>query len=103
MAIPFRIATGVLLLVAPLFPQGGGGVQFRDYKAPAPTSSPRTACASLVALTGYALPEDLRRAFDAGFSWHVAKPTTLEALERVLNEPLRGAPSERSTEQIATG
>jgi feruloyl esterase len=53
MPTPIRIATTVLLLVARLFPQGGGGVQFRDYKAPTPTSSPRTTCASLVALTGY--------------------------------------------------
>ena len=28
-------------------------MQFRDYKAPAPASKPRTTCAALVALTGY--------------------------------------------------
>jgi feruloyl esterase len=43
--------TAALLLAAPLFPQGG--VQFRDYKAPATTSRPRTSCTALVALTGY--------------------------------------------------
>jgi len=48
-----RLATAALVLAAPLYPQGGGGVQFRDYKAPDPTSKPRTACAGLAALTGY--------------------------------------------------
>jgi signal transduction histidine kinase len=41
----------------------------------------------LVALTGYALPEDQRRAFAAGFSQHMAKPVKLEALERLLADP----------------
>ena len=48
-----RLVTPALLCVASLFAQGGGGVQFRDYQAPSPTSKPRTACAGLVALTGY--------------------------------------------------
>ncbi|HXK07367.1 MAG TPA: hypothetical protein VMS37_33535, partial [Verrucomicrobiae bacterium] len=48
-----RLAQAALILAAPLFPQGGGGVQFRDYKAPAPTFKPRSSCAGLVALTGY--------------------------------------------------
>jgi len=48
-----RSATAALVLAAPLYPQGGGGVQFRDYKAPVPTSKPLTACAGLAALTGY--------------------------------------------------
>jgi feruloyl esterase len=48
-----RSVTMFLLLAAPLFPQGGGGVQFRDYKAPASNFKPRTSCAGLVALTGY--------------------------------------------------
>ncbi len=38
----------------------------------------------LVALTGYALPEDRQRVAEAGFTHHVAKPPSLEALERVL-------------------
>jgi two-component system CheB/CheR fusion protein len=38
----------------------------------------------LVALTGYALPEDLRRAFDAGFDAHLAKPPPLERIEALL-------------------
>jgi feruloyl esterase len=53
MRTPIRFATAALLFVVPLFPQGGGGVQFRDYKAPAPTFKPRTSCAAFVALTGY--------------------------------------------------
>ena len=38
----------------------------------------------LVALSGYALPEDLHRAADAGFDSHLAKPPTLEELDRIL-------------------
>ncbi|HET8542195.1 MAG TPA: ATP-binding protein [Anaeromyxobacter sp.] len=38
----------------------------------------------LVALTGYALPEDLRRAREAGFDAHLTKPASPEDLEAVL-------------------
>jgi CheY-like chemotaxis protein len=38
----------------------------------------------LVALTGYALPEDLQRAVEAGFDRHLAKPLGLPALEELL-------------------
>jgi CheY-like chemotaxis protein len=38
----------------------------------------------LVALSGYALPEDLQRAEAAGFDRHVAKPPNLEKLEEIL-------------------
>jgi two-component system CheB/CheR fusion protein len=38
----------------------------------------------LVALSGYALPEDLQRAEEAGFDRHLAKPPSLEKLESVL-------------------
>ncbi|HEY3355071.1 MAG TPA: response regulator, partial [Polyangia bacterium] len=38
----------------------------------------------LVALTGYAAPDDLARAQAAGFDAHVAKPPSLETLERIL-------------------
>jgi PAS domain S-box-containing protein len=41
---------------------------------------------SLVALTGYALPEDVAKARAAGFDGHLAKPPTIEKLERVLSE-----------------
>ncbi len=40
--------------------------------------------AFLVALSGYALPEDLKRAWEAGFDRHVAKPPSLEMIEELL-------------------
>jgi len=53
MRIPFRLAASCLFLAAPIFPQGGGGVQFRDFKATASTFKPRTNCEALSSLTGY--------------------------------------------------
>ena len=38
----------------------------------------------LVALSGYAQPDDVQRAIEAGFNTHVAKPPSLERLDRVL-------------------
>jgi CheY-like chemotaxis protein len=38
----------------------------------------------LIALTGYAQPEDVRRATAAGFHAHLAKPCDPEAIERLL-------------------
>ncbi len=38
----------------------------------------------LVALSGYALPEDLRRALLAGFDRHIAKPASVDSLEHVF-------------------
>ncbi|MFT3917323.1 MAG: ATP-binding protein [Anaeromyxobacteraceae bacterium] len=40
--------------------------------------------ARLVALSGYALPDDVRRARDAGFEHHIPKPATRERLAAVL-------------------
>lgn len=40
----------------------------------------------LVALTGYALPEDIAKASAAGFDRHLAKPLCVEKLEQVLAE-----------------
>lgn len=40
----------------------------------------------LVALTGYARPEDRQRARDAGFQHHLAKPPDIEAINRLLDE-----------------
>jgi PAS domain S-box-containing protein len=40
----------------------------------------------LVALTGYALPEDMQRALQAGFDRHLAKPPSFEQLEELLAE-----------------
>ena len=47
----------------------------------------------LVALTGYALPEDFRRTSRAGFDRHVAKPATVETLEQLIAEVPRTGPS----------
>lgn len=41
----------------------------------------------LLALSGYALPEDVQRALDAGFEQHLAKPPSLHRLEELLAEP----------------
>lgn len=41
----------------------------------------------LVALTGYGLPEDRGRAFEAGFDEHLVKPVDPEALARLLARP----------------
>jgi CheY-like chemotaxis protein len=40
----------------------------------------------LVALTGYGLPEDRRRALEGGFDAHLTKPITLGAILRLLSE-----------------
>jgi CheY-like chemotaxis protein len=40
----------------------------------------------LIALTGYAQPEDVRRAEAAGFDAHVTKPVAFSELARVLEE-----------------
>jgi CheY-like chemotaxis protein len=45
---------------------------------------------TLVALTGYAGPEDVTRAKDAGFDAHLAKPPSLEALEQILADAAGG-------------
>jgi len=63
----------------------------------------------LVALSGYALPEDVQHALEAGFDQHLAKPPNLESLEQALAraptaapEPPREAePSEPGTETVA--
>jgi CheY-like chemotaxis protein len=38
----------------------------------------------LFAVSGYAQPEDVRRALDSGFDGHLAKPVDLEDIERLL-------------------
>jgi PAS domain S-box-containing protein len=40
----------------------------------------------LVALSGYARPEDVERSVQAGFDRHVAKPLALEVLEQIMSE-----------------
>jgi CheY-like chemotaxis protein len=39
---------------------------------------------TLVALTGYAGPDDVAKAKEAGFDAHLAKPPTVDAVERAL-------------------
>jgi two-component system CheB/CheR fusion protein len=46
---------------------------------------PRLRDTLLVALTGYALPEDQRRALEAGFDAHLTKPATVEGVEEVMH------------------
>ena len=55
--------------------------------------------AFLVALSGYALPDDLQRARDAGFARHIAKPPSIEQITQVLadlalSRPCDETPSE---------
>lgn len=49
-------------------------------------ADPKLHSAFLVALSGYALHEDISRSKEAGFDRHLAKPANLEALERLLEE-----------------
>ena len=44
---------------------------------------------ALVALSGYASPEDVERSRRAGFDRHVSKPPDIEVLERVMSEVVR--------------
>jgi two-component system CheB/CheR fusion protein len=46
----------------------------------------------LIALTGYALPEDQRRASDAGFDTHLSKPTTVERIREAIARAPAGGP-----------
>ena len=59
-------------------------------------SDPKLRRTFLVALSGYALPEDVAKSREAGFDRHIAKPPSIEALEKILNEgtgrPDQGAP-----------
>ncbi len=48
--------------------------------------------ARLIALTGYALPDDLKKALEAGFEAHLAKPPKLEELSALLGRPDRARP-----------
>jgi two-component system CheB/CheR fusion protein len=51
----------------------------------------------LVALTGYALPEDQRRAAEAGFDAHLTKPATVEGVQDVIGRaPPRRSPDDRA-------
>jgi PAS domain S-box-containing protein len=43
---------------------------------------------TLIALTGYAAPEDLAKSQEAGFDYHLAKPPSIEAIEQVLAQAM---------------
>jgi PAS domain S-box-containing protein len=47
-------------------------------------ADPEMSGALLVALTGYALPEDMKRAIESGFVHHIAKPPRIEDIQRLL-------------------
>ena len=47
-------------------------------------AAPAPRRAFLIALTGYARPEDQARAMDAGFDAHLAKPSTIEQIQEVI-------------------
>jgi len=53
-------------------------------------AEPSLAATLLVALTGYALPEDRQQALRAGFDHHLAKPVGLDELELVLGRATTG-------------
>jgi PAS domain S-box-containing protein len=55
---------------------------------------PQLRSAFMVALSGYALGEDIRKSKEAGFDRHMAKPASIEALEKLLQEV-----SDRATAQ----
>jgi PAS domain S-box-containing protein len=54
-------------------------------------ATPELAGVYLVAVTGYASPADQRRAADAGFHRHLAKPVAMDVIEEVLVTAPRGA------------
>jgi CheY-like chemotaxis protein len=49
------------------------------------SADPSLASTALVALTGSALPDDERRAAEAGFDAHLAKPASMAQLDRILS------------------
>ncbi|WP_434416569.1 hybrid sensor histidine kinase/response regulator [Nannocystis pusilla] len=56
-------------------------------------ADPTQRATKLVALTGYASPEDRQRARDAGFDRHLGKPPDLDALLQMLDELVRARTS----------
>ena len=54
-------------------------------------TDPELARTRLVALTGYAGPGDLDRAKEAGFDGHIAKPPSMESIDRELRRSKSGA------------
>jgi two-component system CheB/CheR fusion protein len=55
-------------------------------------AEPGTRDAYLVALTGYGLPEDQRRAADAGFDAHLTKPASIAQVQDLIARAPRRHP-----------
>ena len=47
-------------------------------------ADPELGRAALIAVSGYAQPEDVATAREAGFDAHLAKPPSVESLERTM-------------------
>jgi two-component system CheB/CheR fusion protein len=60
-------------------------------------ADPHNSRVRLIALTGYAAPEDVAKAKEAGFDAHLGKPTSMGALARVLalEGVQKGEPTDR--------
>jgi two-component system, chemotaxis family, CheB/CheR fusion protein len=58
-------------------------------------ADPALARTYLVALSGYAQPEDSQRSAEAGFDCHIAKPPKLQQLEQVIGGAPLLSPSDR--------
>ncbi len=56
-------------------------------------ADPALAGVTLIALTGYAAPEDMARSKEAGFDAHFGKPPSLESLLEMLSVPRPAAPA----------
>jgi CheY-like chemotaxis protein len=62
-------------------------------------ADPELSRVALVAVSGYAQPEDVATAREAGFDAHLAKPPSIETLERILEEFGERGPPEARTKQ----
>lgn len=49
----------------------------------------------LIALSGYAQPEDVELSKEAGFDRHLGKPVSINTLQQVLNDVIRERISEK--------
>jgi PAS domain S-box-containing protein len=66
-------------------------------------ADPNLCAVALIALSGYAQPEDLDRSKEAGFDLHLAKPLSLETLERAMAQVRGGAPAPGPTPRTGNG
>jgi CheY-like chemotaxis protein len=58
---------------------------------------------ALIALSGYAQPEDIERSKEAGFDLHLAKPPDQEALERAISQVRQAAAARTAAQASTTG